>query len=504
MAASVCPQCASPFPEGADACPFDGTKVNLEPTLVRADPLVGLQLGEYTIEKRLGIGGMGVVYGGVQPVISKRVAIKVLLPDLANDPQQAQRLIAEAQAVNAIRHRGIIDIFGFGRLPDGRQYIVMEELVGQALDEYLAQEGPLSPSVTLGLLDELLSALGAAHNRGVIHRDLKPNNLFLVSQSDGSRYMKVLDFGLAKRAEKAGGRVAQTSTVVITGTPEYMAPEQIRAEEVGPETDLYAVGCIAFEMLTGQLPFTGKTPMDLLTAHLSAPVPRPSVLVPTLPEALDVLVMSLMDRDRSTRPHSADVVRTQLKRLAKEMQLASTQVNPQHVPQARAPSEAETGKMTPPTASDLAAVSRSRLPLVLGGVVGVVALLGVGFVLGGQSAPAPVVELPKKPFVAEPKPVEPEPVMVAPVEVAKEQPKPEVVAHVAPKVGLEQQRQALETRLEKLEHQLTAKTEPGEEPDAAAMALLRKRKLALSAASSVEELGRVGKDLDEWQKSFLH
>ncbi|HVG58183.1 MAG TPA: serine/threonine-protein kinase, partial [Hyalangium sp.] len=183
------------------------------------DPLIGMKLGEYELRSRIGVGGMGFVYDGIQPLIGKRVAVKVLRPELAQAPEQVARLLAEARAVNAIRHRGIIDIFGFGQVPDGRQYIVMEFLDGQPLDAYLAEKIKLPPTEALSILDEVLAALGAAHGAGVVHRDLKPSNIFLVREPGGTRYVKLLDFGLAKQGQSgASTRTAQTRTDMVVGT----------------------------------------------------------------------------------------------------------------------------------------------------------------------------------------------------------------------------------------------------------------------------------------------
>src|SRR3954468_20094555 len=154
------------------------------------DPLIGQQVGEYRIEQRIGIGGMGIVYRGLQPLIDKKVAIKILRPEIADDPDQMKRLLDKARAVTAIHHRGIIDIYGFGQLFDGRQYMVMEHLVGAPLDELIASGRRLSLSETFALLDEVLSALTAAHAAGVIHRDLKPSNIFVARQGDGAQYVK--------------------------------------------------------------------------------------------------------------------------------------------------------------------------------------------------------------------------------------------------------------------------------------------------------------------------
>ncbi|HZI16612.1 MAG TPA: serine/threonine-protein kinase, partial [Myxococcus sp.] len=338
----LCETCGLSVPPDTAVCPRDGTVMltsfqvppppPAEPKVIvrdsattpapipppagePRDPLIGLRLGEYELRSRVGVGGMGLVYEGIQPLIGKRVAVKVLRPELAHSTEQVERLLAEARAVNAIRHRGIIDIFGFGQVPDGRQYIIMEFLDGQALDTVLAEKTRLPVQEALSLLDEVLAALASAHGAGVVHRDLKPSNIFLVRQPDGSRYVKVLDFGLAKRAQTPTGRSAQTRTDMVVGTPEYMAPEQARGQEVGPMTDLYALGVVTFEMVTGRLPFIGTSPVDLLMKHVEARPPRPSEFLPELPPALDAFILQMLTKDPETRPGAADALRQQLGRL---------------------------------------------------------------------------------------------------------------------------------------------------------------------------------------------
>lgn len=364
-----CETCGFPVPADTGVCPRDGTvalasfhvppsapaspmadepKVVVQSTLealtdVPKDPLIGLKLGEYELRARIGVGGMGLVYEGIQPLIGKRVAVKVLRPELAHSNEQVERLLAEARAVNAIRHRGIIDIFGFGQVPDGRQYIVMEYLEGQPLDAVLSEKNRLPVLEALPILDEVLAALASAHGAGVVHRDLKPSNIFLVRQPDGSRYVKVLDFGLAKRGQGPTGRTAQTRTDMVVGTPEYMAPEQARGQEVGPMTDLYALGVVTFEMVTGRLPFVGSSPVDLLMKHVEARPPRPSEFVSDLPPALDAFILQMLTKDPETRPNSADALRQQLHKLRRS--LRSTRSNPS----ALAPTHEK-----PPSAEDAA------------------------------------------------------------------------------------------------------------------------------------------------------
>ncbi len=275
------------------------------------DPLIGTTLGEYVVEERIGQGGMGIVYRARHPLIGKQVAVKLLRGSLSRDEKNVKRLLAEAQAVNAIGHRGIIDIFSVGQLPDGRRYIVMEYLVGTPLDEYLAATGRLTPYQMCLLLDDVLAALAAAHAASLIHRDLKPSNLFLVSQPDGTKFVKVLDFGLARPM----GRRDERTQNVLLGTPEYMAPELIHGGELGAWTDLYAVGVIAWQMLAGRRLFGDASVTVILRKHLDAPVPPVSSHAPGLPPPLEKWVMSLLQKDWRKRPHDTLEERQKLKRM---------------------------------------------------------------------------------------------------------------------------------------------------------------------------------------------
>jgi len=313
---------------------------------VAADEPELQQIGEYEVKGLVGEGGMGLVYEGVQPKIGKRVAIKLLKKELISE---AARLLEEARVVNQIGHRGIIDIFSFGELPDGRQYFVMEFLNGVALSSHLGHSGPLSIDDTLQIAEEICSALAAAHDVGVIHRDLKPSNIFLVSSPDGTAYVKLLDFGLAKRAELAGGDTPQTVASRILGTPRYMSPEQVTGEPIGPRTDLYALGILVFEMLTKTVPFSAKTMVEVLAKQLNTAPPAPSSVVPSLPEDLDVLVLKLLEKDSAYRPPSAQVVLEELRRIRdvlglKQRPLKAPPMSPSRKSLPRAPGSSVSGR----------------------------------------------------------------------------------------------------------------------------------------------------------------
>jgi serine/threonine-protein kinase len=293
---------------------------------VRKDIMVGQRIGEYVVRRRIGSGGMGVVYEGEHPVIGRKVAIKIIRPD-SSEGVRARDLVGEARAVSAIRHRGIIDIFGFGTLPGIGQYLVMEYLNGRPLDEVILDRAPMPPAEAVRLIIEVLGALSAAHAVGVIHRDLKPGNIFLVLESNGSEYVKVLDFGLAKQGNTPNGPTPQTRASMIVGTPEYMAPEQACGQPVSPRTDLYAVGIILFEMLTGRLPFRGDSPMHVAIQQVQAQPPSPDSLVEGLPPELNALVLRLLAKEPEQRPASAEAVARELKTIARTLSADMTQLS---------------------------------------------------------------------------------------------------------------------------------------------------------------------------------
>jgi serine/threonine protein kinase len=335
-----------------------------EEAAVGQDTLVGRRVGEYVVRRCLGSGGMGIVYEGEHVAIGRKVAMKFIRAEHAGSPR-ARDLLREAQAASAIRHHGIIEIFGIGQLPGVGQYLVMEYLEGQPLSEVIHERAPMPPVQVLRLLAEVLEALAATHAVGVIHRDLKPGNIFLVSESSGSEYVKVLDFGLAKRSSTPQGTAPPTQASVILGTPDYMAPEQVLSEPVGPYTDLYAVGGIAFEMLTGQRPFQGRSPMETMVLQLQRPPPAPSSLVP-LPAEVDTLILRLLAKEPWQRPSSAVAMAEEMRELA--ARLESCPMPPAAAPASEVAPSAASATPKPRT-------SRRRLKLAVGGLL--VAAMGL-------------------------------------------------------------------------------------------------------------------------------
>ncbi|MBL8910970.1 MAG: protein kinase [Archangium sp.] len=310
--------------------------------------LTGRKIGEYEIVQRIGVGGMGAVYEGRQPMIGKRVAVKVLLPALSNEKELVERFLAEARAVNEIRHRGIVDIFSMGQLPEGAHYFVMEFLEGEAFDKIIKKRAPLSIAEALVWVDEMLDALDAAHSAGIIHRDIKPSNLFLVNTGRGRPYIKLLDFGIAKLGVLQGEATPQTRASVILGTPDYISPEQARGQPISPQTDLYALGCVLFEMVTGDRVFRGENTLQTMWMHVEDQPPAPSVVRPDIPKELDDAILWALQKKPSDRPPSAAAFRDQLA-LIRATYSPTGQLTP--IPFSSSPSGSRPLSNTPPPSS---------------------------------------------------------------------------------------------------------------------------------------------------------
>ena len=270
----------------------------------------GAVVGEYKIESKLGHGGMGAVYQAIHPVIGKRVAIKVLHHELCANEESVHRFVQEARAVNRIGHPNIVDVFGFGTTEDSWAFLAMELLQGESLGRRLGREPSLTSREACGVLLEVSYALEAAHAAGIIHRDLKPDNVFLVAGRKGAIDVRLLDFGIAKLSRDGAlieGPVTSTQPGVMIGTPQYMAPEQARGMPLDGSADVYALGVMAFEMLTGRPPFLSEDPVELVAKHITLEPPAPSDFNADLPEIADQLIGEMLKKEPSERPAIARV-----------------------------------------------------------------------------------------------------------------------------------------------------------------------------------------------------
>ncbi|HEX7598004.1 MAG TPA: protein kinase, partial [Polyangia bacterium] len=292
-----------------------------DPTpITRLQP--GTLVGEFQVTDRIAEGGMGTVYSAVHPIIGKKVAIKVLSGKLAKNNNAIRRFVLEARAVNDIRHPGLVDIFSFGRLTDGRPYYVMEFLDGRSLGAVLRMHHRLSPIDTYPVFMDVGRVLVSVHQHGIVHRDLKPDNVILVPQGiDRAPKVKLVDFGLAKLLVRESNQAEDgphTAVGVNVGTPHYMSPEQCRGGSVDARSDLYALGVMFYETVTGHLPIDGPTPVDIWQAHVEVIPRRPELLAPdeVSPE-LGSLIMKLLAKRPDRRPQNAAEFCQALETLAK-------------------------------------------------------------------------------------------------------------------------------------------------------------------------------------------
>ena len=268
---------------------------------------VGDALGQkYRLGRLIGKGGMGKVYEAHHEEIGKRVAVKCISSKFAEDEGAVARFFREARAAAAIGHRSIIDVYDVGREDDGSIYMVMEYLEGRSLGEVLCQRKKLDPALTAYVTCQVLSALSAAHEKGVVHRDLKPDNIFLVSNRQAWPEVKLLDFGISKIIGAMDTEERLTATGAVLGTPYYMSPEQtVGRSDVDHRIDIYSMGVILYECVTGRVPFKGKHAFALVNKILHGRVAPPSDLVDDLPVGYEEVILKAMDRERENRYASA-------------------------------------------------------------------------------------------------------------------------------------------------------------------------------------------------------
>jgi len=304
LEAKKCTTCGNTFDSSLSHCPNDGQR------LVLIDALIGQTLdGRYRIESVLGRGGMGVVYRATHIHIDSEFAVKVLSPDLVANQAAIERFRREARAAGRIRHPNAIQVTDFGVTGERIVYLVMEIVDGKSLRELIDKQGAFDYRRAVNIMHQVCAAVEAAHQSGVIHRDLKPDNI-VIKRVGNTERVKVLDFGIAKLKEKstssaAGPQQNLTEAGTIIGTPQYMSPEQCHGRELDPRSDIYSLGIILYEMLSGHPPFTADTSIGVVIKHLNE-IPRPlRQIAPQVPEAIEAVVMRAIEKDPARRQSSA-------------------------------------------------------------------------------------------------------------------------------------------------------------------------------------------------------
>ena len=306
---SVCAECHKEFADTARFCPFCGAVAT---GAAAADPYVGsLVAGKFRIEKLLGQGGMGKVYLANHQVLDQKVVLKVLHREYAEDPDTVKRFQHEGRAASRLRHPNVIQVLDFGAMEDGTLFMAMEYLPGQDLSGIIQREFPLGDRRVARIGAQILSALSEAHAQNVIHRDLKPENVMVENRRGEPDFVKVLDFGIAKITD---AKTKLTQAGLVCGTPEYMSPEQARGADLDARSDLYSVGVIIYQMVTGLLPFESDTPIGFLMKHLTDPPMPPSQKQPEVevPPDLEALIMKALSKNPADRFANAEEMREAL------------------------------------------------------------------------------------------------------------------------------------------------------------------------------------------------
>ncbi|MBK9145486.1 MAG: serine/threonine protein kinase [Candidatus Melainabacteria bacterium] len=314
----TCPRCGHEDSSGLAVCPKDGTALKSKKPKA-ADKFIGTTIADkYHIESLLGRGGMSVVYKAKHLLMDRTVAVKMLRQDLVSVPQLLERFKQESKAVSALRHQNIITVFDFGLLPDATPYLIMDYLEGQTLAEILKTEKRLSPERALPLFAQACDALAHSHSRGVVHRDIKPGNLLVRQEPDGTESLTIFDFGIAKMLGQDGSTINKlTSSGEVFGSPLYMSPEQCSGEKIDARSDIYSLACVFHELVLGVPPFRGDSPMDTLMRHLNDPVKPFSESAPDvqLPPGFEEIITKALSKDPEDRYKSMSEFRDEILRV---------------------------------------------------------------------------------------------------------------------------------------------------------------------------------------------
>src|ERR687885_396651 len=347
----------------------------------------------YTLLEVLGDGGMARVHLARDNVLERDVALKILRDAYAHDEGFVERFRREAKNAASLNHSSIVQVYDQGRAEDDTYFMAMEYVPGGTLKERLVREGPLDPREAAGTASRVAEALETAHARGIVHRDIKPQNVLLTASGDA----KVADFGIARAASSK----TMTETNLVLGTASYMSPEQVRGERAGPASDLYSLGIVLYEMLTGELPYEAEDPIATAMKHLDEPPPHPRKLNPEVPEGLDALVVKLLAKEPEDRYASAATLAEDLRRVRDGLPpLAAglAEVNTVPLPENLDRTRTAPTMVTPGRAQGARGQRRRYLPLIAALLAGAALLGGIAWALT-QLAPNPAasgsVEVPK-------------------------------------------------------------------------------------------------------------
>jgi serine/threonine-protein kinase len=384
---NVCPTCRTEYGPEQDVCPRDGAPLSAAAPPPATDPLLGQILADrYRVLRSIGEGGMGRVYLAEHVKMGRKSAVKVMSPALAPTPEAISRFNREAANASQIHQPNVAAIYDFGETADGTLYLAMEYVEGETLTALVQREGPLNPRRAAELTAQIADGLSAAHHLGIVHRDLKPDNILVTHQADGREWVKIVDFGIAKTTKDLGQNVTSIGTAI--GTPDYMSPEQLAGETLDARTDVYSLGLVLFNMLTGSLPHPTMTSKQSLVQRLTA---KPRALAEVRPNAAwsPRLQKAL---DRALAPEPDDRYAT-VQDLAREVRGAAGMAMPvgSLSAGAMAPSQAVTKMMTPLMAMAVPATRSARQPSKGGGgkgaVLVVVLLLMAGSTLVAMNPP---------------------------------------------------------------------------------------------------------------------
>ncbi len=322
-----CPKCKKKFPDSIKFCPLDGTTLLGEdqaPAEFRPqrERLENKVVGSYQLEEVLAEGGMGIIFLARHVKLGRQVALKMLRPQFSDNKKAVTRFFREARAVNEIEHENIIEITDFIEDDHGDNYYIMELLEGQDLRKLLMKEGPLSVPRSLGIAIQIANALAAVHRAGIVHRDMKSENVFMMKRGDNPDFVKLLDFGVAKLIRHTDEEdIHKTIEGTILGTAEYMSPEQASGKPVDFRTDIYSLGVILYEMLTGRRPISGKSFSEIIYNQLTVTPLRPSQIKDlslNLPVHLEELIMQCLEKDPELRPQSMEEMEARMRNIGRD------------------------------------------------------------------------------------------------------------------------------------------------------------------------------------------